>query len=203
MHVEGIPTSQFFEAVNSWLGTFLPIALIGLGVSLALALIHQVKKAILDAYKDDPQPAPTAEEIEELRRLRQGGFLRRFFSAEQLYRIDNEIERIDATVAREGRDKAGALGFIALASAWDKEHPQPATVDQSNIASAAVRAALMRQLELLEQGRRYLNEDDLAALDQAIEKRKNDDPPVKRKNDQPVRYALSDDGELEPIYDDE
>lgn len=46
-----IDTDILFSAVNGWITTFLPIAAIGLGIAIALAVIAFVGDAILQGFK--------------------------------------------------------------------------------------------------------------------------------------------------------
>ena len=46
-----IDTDVLFSAVNGWITTFLPIAAIGLGIAIALAVIAFVGDAILQGFK--------------------------------------------------------------------------------------------------------------------------------------------------------
>jgi hypothetical protein len=46
-----IDTNVLFSAVNGWITTFLPIAAIGLGIAIALAVIAFVGDAILQGFK--------------------------------------------------------------------------------------------------------------------------------------------------------
>ncbi len=46
-----IDTNVLFAAVNGWITTFLPIAAIGMGIAIALAVIAFVGDAILQGFK--------------------------------------------------------------------------------------------------------------------------------------------------------
>lgn len=46
-----IPTSVIFEETNNWLATFAPIAAIGIGIAIALAVLGYLGKMITSAFK--------------------------------------------------------------------------------------------------------------------------------------------------------
>jgi hypothetical protein len=45
-----IDTDTLFESVNDWINVFLPIAAIGLGIAIALAVISYVGDAVLHGF---------------------------------------------------------------------------------------------------------------------------------------------------------
>lgn len=46
-----IPTNVIFTETNNWLATFAPIAAIGIGVTLALAVLAYIGKLITSAFR--------------------------------------------------------------------------------------------------------------------------------------------------------
>ncbi len=46
-----IPTDTLFEATNDWIETFAPIAAIGIGITVALAVLGYLGKMIASAFK--------------------------------------------------------------------------------------------------------------------------------------------------------
>ena len=46
-----IPTTTIFNEANSWIQVFAPIAAIGIGISIAIAVLGYVGKLIIDAFK--------------------------------------------------------------------------------------------------------------------------------------------------------
>jgi cadmium resistance protein CadD (predicted permease) len=46
-----VDTNQIFSSVNSWIVTFVPIVAIGLGISIALAILTFIGKEILHAFQ--------------------------------------------------------------------------------------------------------------------------------------------------------
>lgn len=47
-----IPTDTIFAEVNNWIGTFAPIAAIGIGIAIALAILAYIAKAIIAGFKN-------------------------------------------------------------------------------------------------------------------------------------------------------
>jgi hypothetical protein len=45
-----IPVNQIFTETNSWMATFAPIAAIGIGISIALAILGYLGKMIRSAF---------------------------------------------------------------------------------------------------------------------------------------------------------
>lgn len=45
-----IPTNQIFTETNSWMATFAPVAAIGIGISIALAVLGYLGKMIKSAF---------------------------------------------------------------------------------------------------------------------------------------------------------
>jgi hypothetical protein len=46
-----IPVDVIFSETNNWLGTFAPIAAIGIGITIALAVLGYLGKMIVGAFK--------------------------------------------------------------------------------------------------------------------------------------------------------
>lgn len=46
-----IPTDVIFSETNNWLATFAPIAAIGIGIAIALAILGYLGKMIISAFK--------------------------------------------------------------------------------------------------------------------------------------------------------
>jgi hypothetical protein len=46
-----IPTDIIFTEANNWIETFAPIAAIGIGISIALAVLGYLGKMIIGAFK--------------------------------------------------------------------------------------------------------------------------------------------------------
>lgn len=46
-----IPTDVIFSETNNWLTTFAPIAAIGIGITIALAVLGYLGKMIVSAFK--------------------------------------------------------------------------------------------------------------------------------------------------------
>lgn len=46
-----IDTNQLFSSTNTWIGVFLPIMAIGIGISIALALLTFIGNRIIAAFK--------------------------------------------------------------------------------------------------------------------------------------------------------
>lgn len=46
-----LPTDVLFSSTNSWLETFAPIAAIGIGIAIALAVLGYLGKLIVSAFK--------------------------------------------------------------------------------------------------------------------------------------------------------
>lgn len=46
-----IPTGLIFSETNNWLDTFAPIAAIGIGISIALAVLGYLGKMIVSAFR--------------------------------------------------------------------------------------------------------------------------------------------------------
>lgn len=46
-----IPTNVIFSETNNWLETFAPIAAIGIGISIALAVLGYLGKMIVSAFR--------------------------------------------------------------------------------------------------------------------------------------------------------
>jgi predicted CDP-diglyceride synthetase/phosphatidate cytidylyltransferase len=49
--VLNIPTDVLFTSTNSWLTTFAPIAAIGIGITIALAVLGYLGKMIVSAFR--------------------------------------------------------------------------------------------------------------------------------------------------------
>lgn len=47
-----IPTDTIFSEVNNWIGTFAPIAAIGIGIAIALAILAYIAKAVISGFKN-------------------------------------------------------------------------------------------------------------------------------------------------------
>lgn len=45
-----VPTNVIFTETNSWMGTFAPVAAIGIGISIALAVLGYLGKMIKSAF---------------------------------------------------------------------------------------------------------------------------------------------------------
>ena len=46
-----VPTSQIFSETNSWISTFAPIAAIGIGITVALAVLGYIGNQIAKAFR--------------------------------------------------------------------------------------------------------------------------------------------------------
>lgn len=46
-----IPVNEVFTSTNSWMATFAPIAAIGIGIAVALAILGYLGKMIVSAFK--------------------------------------------------------------------------------------------------------------------------------------------------------
>jgi hypothetical protein len=46
-----IPTSTIFTEANTWIQVFAPIAAIGIGIAIAIAVLGYVGKMIIDAFR--------------------------------------------------------------------------------------------------------------------------------------------------------